>query len=274
MTIRRLESRDLNLWFELHSCSGWQSREDLMAGIRLVLDHAPLLPLEPRLIPVGEKKYAYPVARDLPAWFEAGYRVQDKWDPITLRWPDFQEQFVGQFRLLLEDEWRTDQPLSGEVELGLHANRFGDIYNCLEFLCTLFGTSIAFPDRPSWIPYANAVARIYLDCARPLIELLRPEYAIISNADHYNTYGRDVLASRLQIVHWGNYWGPSYLDRYGENLWSTPPGWRTEEWAGGIWYQVTEDFRSFGLAEREAINEHYAGQHVEASALIEYLDEQ
>lgn len=263
--------RDLNMAFELHNCRRWQNREDMLAGIRLAIQHAQLIPLENRFVPVNDNKNARPVVQDLTVWFDSCWRVNQEWDAIEFKWFRYQEHWSSFFRVPLEDEWQTDQPLYGAVEMLLDARRFGETYNHLDFGCTLFGKSKMIPERQPQLGYADALGRAFLAFARPVIEHFKPDYAVISDNHHFAAYGQDILAARLPYIHWCNYLGPAYLDHYKEAVFQTAPGWKVEKWADGLWYQVTENFSSFGIEERQAVAAHFKPSGIQPAGMVQYV---
>lgn len=263
--------RNLDMAFELHNCRGWQTREDLIAGIRIAIQHASLIPLERHIVPVGDNKNARPVVRNLTAWLDTGFRENEAWDTIEFKWFRYQEEWTQFFRIPLEDDWQNDEPLYGAVEMLLDARRFGKAYNHIDFGCTLFGKSKLIPDRQSQLGYADALGNMFRSFARPIIEHFKPDYAVISDNHHFAVYGQDILAAKLRYIHWCNYLGPAYLDYYGESMFRNAPGWKIEKWADGLWYQVTERFSSLDIDERQALAVHFKPLGIQPAAIIQYV---
>jgi hypothetical protein len=234
------KSRDKHLSFELHHCRGWKQPEDLLESLKLAIHLSYLIPLENKMIEVGERKLARPVVKDLQSWFDQNYRFEEKWDENEFN-PFYSKERIGGFlRIPLNEAWSTDEPVSGAISIGFSAESFGETYNIVEFSCTLFGKSLAFPDSQlHWID--NVLAR-FLKFAKPIIQQLKPAYALITDTYYRETYGREVLAGKLKFIHWCNYFGPTYVQKYSEDIFLSAPGWRVERLGEGIWYQTTEHF--------------------------------
>ncbi len=255
-------SRDIFLHFELHHCRGWQSPDDLLETIKLAINLARLIPLEnsyvenPRPQP-GGVVLAQPVVKDLKAWFKQNYYVQEKWDTEKFFVTKSKEDIRVFLRTTLEEAWTIEEPIwQNTVDIQVSAQSFGEAYNIVVFSCTLFGKSLTNPES-EWHRLPDLMA-VYQKFAQPVVERLRPEYALITEGFPRETYGRDVLNAKLKFIHWCNYFGTTYLEKYGEELFLSAPGWRVERLGDGVWYQLTEHFtdpkeESF----REQVFEHF-----------------
>ena len=83
---------------------------------------------------------------------------------------------------------------------------------------------------------------LFVAFAQPVIERLGPTYAIVTEGYPKATYGREILSATLKHIHWCNYYGPTYLKKYGEDVFLNAPGWHSERLGEGIWYQTAERF--------------------------------
>ncbi len=263
--------RDISLNFELHHCKRWQSPADLLETIKLAIDLAQLLPLgdehvenpKPQL---GETIFARPVVKDLKPWFEQSYVVHEEWDTKEFFVADYKEGVGKHLRTTLEESWTIEEPIwQKTVKVFFSAQNFGETYNIVTFSSTLFGKSLTNPESElHWLPDLVAV---YQRFAQPVIERLRPEYALIT-ANHYGIYGRDVLNAKLEFIHWCNYFGSTYLQKYGEDLFLGAPGWQVERLGNGIWYQLIEHYADTDEALRQQVLEHFKSAGIKQVAYI------
>lgn len=240
-----MASKGTYLRFELHRCQGWQYPEDLFKGVKLVVDLAQLRPLEGDMIEnpnpqPGKPAFANSVAKDLKTWFDQGYYFRETWDAKNFERVSPKEGVGGFFRTSLKESWATPEPVwDHTVDIQLFAQGFGETYNMVEFSC---GLHFAKPVLLHWL---DEVDTLFQKFAQPLIEQLKPEYALITESDHLEAYGRDVLKAKLKSIYWINYFGPIYIQKYGEEIFLTAPIWRVERLGEGVWYQLTERFLDF-----------------------------
>jgi hypothetical protein len=136
-------------------------------------------------------------------------------------------RFGVYLRTTLQKEWNTNEPVFGALDLHLGAEEYGEEYNAVTLSCTLMGKSIIL-EGPSQIPRAEEMASLLDRISRPLIRRLAPAYALITD-NHYNeTRGREILEAQLKFIHWFDYFGAPYIDRYGKELFLDAPAWKKE----------------------------------------------
>jgi len=251
-------AKDIHLAVELQACKGWQGREDFWNAVRIAIDDSGLIPLENRLIEVAGGRRARPVAANPAEWFDGIHETRDEWDGRDFHRLKPQERFAAFLRAPLGEGWDTSDAVYGLPELMLFANRYGDLYNVVELGCTLLKPSQNVSVQAA-MERVEDVSRLLAGLCRKWAEGMRAEYAIVTNRDSLEIYGREVLNRVLKRVHWCNFYGPAYIERYGSETFMGAPGWRAEALGDGIWYQVREHFADpepKGLKER--IKAHFA----------------
>jgi len=198
-----------------------------MQAAQIAIRKGELLPLSKARVQVGERKFAHPVVKDLEIWFQESYHEGNSWDQEGFHPLKPRARFGAYLRTTLEEEWNTHEPVFGALDLHLGAEEYGEEYNVVTLSCTLMGKS-AILDGRSQVPRAEEMASLLDRVSRPLIKRLAPAYALITD-NHYNeTRGREVLEAQLKFIHWFNYFGAPYVDRYGKALFLDSPAWRKE----------------------------------------------
>lgn len=266
-----MASRDIHLYFELHLCRNWQHPEDLFEGIKLAVDLAHLIPLENNTVenpnPQPDKLvFAPPVVRDLKVWFDQNYRFRETWDEKKFERLSPKEHIGGFFRTPLKEAWVTQETIwEHTIDIQVSAESFGEVYNVVAFSCSLYGKTLVLPEAPDTLHQLDEVIGLYQKFTRPIINQLKPEYALITTNHYFETYGLDILKAKLKFIHWINYFGPFYLQKYGEEIFMTAPGWRVKRLGEGIWYQLTEHFLdSKDKSLREQVLAHFKPVGVKA----------
>lgn len=256
------KSRDIYLTFQLHHCRGWQSPSDLFAGLRLAIASSGLIPLENQMIRVDGPSLARPVVKDVDSWLQNNYRTREEWDKETYSRFRAKERLAVSFRAPLFARWQTAAPLADALEIGLDAGTFGAAYSYINFLCMISGKQKSIYGTP----VATVVGRlftIYEKFALPLVDLLRPEYAVLTDRNWSTPYGEEIVARIVKHIFWWNYFGPDYVAKYSETLFLDAPGWRKEKVAGGILYQVTESpNEAKDPALQERIGDYFSGSGI------------
>ena len=90
-------------------------------------------------------------------------------------------------------------------------------------------------ERPLVEPFAQRLLAI----ARELYPLARPMYGEVEgNSGEWDD--RDILRLRLKHISWVNFFGPSYVEKYGPDLLLNIPGYKTERLPdGGVFHQLS-----------------------------------
>ena len=270
-----LESRDLILYFELHKCAGWKTSNDLLGYLQQAITEGELIPLENRMIRLEDRKLVRPVCRDFSSVFADNYRIKKEWDQREFNKFHAEESLHLRMRTTLEAEWRTSEPYWGAIEVNFEGLRYGEVYNYLEFFCGLAGRSIAFPDRESQLKRVDEIDQLFVTIAHLIIPSLAPAYGVITDNRSLSMYGRSILNKELDAIHWCNYLGPEYLEKYGVQEWMGAPGYEQKRLGQGVWYQIAETFRR---SREEEISEKIAA-HFHTSGLkkvrnVRYIGEE
>jgi hypothetical protein len=229
------------IYFDLYRCQSWRHPDDLLTALNGIINVAHLIPLENQRVNVGHKQWARPVAKDVPGWFQSNYRYRDNWDSKTFSGFRPKEIFNVYFRTPLQEEWLMDIPIINSIDIQLDAMSFGEAYNSISFSCGLYSKS-AISMGVSTLERLPEVVNLYRSFAETAIALLRPEYAYITDRYYKELYGNDIIKNKLKYIYWWNYYGSTYLRKYGKSKFTQAPGWRTGEYADGLSYQITQRF--------------------------------
>lgn len=89
----------------------------------------------------------------------------------------------------------------------------------------------------------------YILCIKELIEIVKPFYASIDDLNNHcqllgNTKDRHFVSDRIQEIYWGNYFGPSYFEKYKDQL-TKIPGLKVESISNGVYFSLTESVFDF-----------------------------
>jgi hypothetical protein len=230
--------KQIFLTFLLHVCSKWQDKEDFFKLAQLVKHKGDLLPYSNQrisLIPPGSTRL---ITHDRNLYFDQRYRENDSWDDTSFEWHRYKENIGIPFRTTLFPEWNTEEPIQDIlVDITLHGRGFGKKYNRIEISSSLFS---------KWYEKISVqdILDTFFQFAQPAIEMMRPNYGVMTvDQEVLVPYGREVLDGKLETIFWWNYFGPIYLEKYGESIFLDAPGYRVERVGEGIWYQLTKQFQ-------------------------------
>lgn len=225
----------------LHCCQGWQVAADLFAIVTEVLRVGDCIPLENRLVAVGERKQARPIVQDRATWLRENYRYAPAWDAQAWTTMMPKESLSVTMRTTLDPAWRVPEPLWGGVEVDFAAAAYGPAYNIIGLYAGLEGPRLANQGR-SELAWTTPMLHLFRTLMRALLPIAQPAYACLGDGQLDSLDARAIIHSDLPGIYWCNYYGPAYLARYGEPFLRTAPGWCSEPLAGGLWYQPTEHY--------------------------------
>ncbi len=232
--MKQSEPPEIFIVFQLHRCRNWTQPKNLLEGIKTAIDLGGLIPLENKKIELEGRKKARPVVKNIPSWFQQNYHYEEVWDNKEFGRLEPKEGFGVSLRLPLEEAWITDELVWGAMQTGFDARTFGEAYNIVEFSCLL--------QRGKTMGREDEVMDLYLKFTHAVINQLRPEYAVVTDKYLDVPYGHNEIATQLKVIHWCNYFGPMYLQKYGEAIFLDAPQGKVEKLDDGIWYQLSEKF--------------------------------
>jgi hypothetical protein len=94
-------------------------------------------------------------------------------------------------------------------------------------------------ERPLLEPFAQRL----LELGHLLYPLVRPEYGYLDEAYANPMLSKDVLKRRLKHISWVNFFGPAYVEKYGQDFLLGLPGYKTEPLPdGGVFHQLSPTF--------------------------------
>lgn len=94
----------------------------------------------------------------------------------------------------------------------------------------------------------------FLKCVKDLILLLNPFYADIDDISNsvdllFEAGEQTQVSDRIQQIYWGNYYGPSFCQKYGTDKMLNLPAYSIEKLGDGVFYTLCENV--FGFASDE-----------------------
>lgn len=264
-------SRDIYLQAELHCCDLGEDLQQIKNLIAQVISVGELIPLSRDQVEVEPNRIAHPPLTNLSDFIVDNYTENSEWDAEEFSPLYPLRELRLQLRTTIENEWKDQKPIFGAQEIRLTLSSYGELYSIIYLTCTLFGEMFAFPDRALDHQYADSIAEIYRKISKALIPLLNPAYGIITNNCYGEIYGNDVLQADLKYIHWCNYFGPSYMHRYNEEVLLTAPGSQNHRLADGVWYQVSEKFMQYGDQEiSQEVDRHFQPAGVQLVDFVDY----
>jgi hypothetical protein len=229
----------------LHICRKWQSRSDLVSVLENVQANLGMVPLEPyftkREGQTGRMVIKQSRFRD---YCQDSYWISDsKTHQFELH---YQPPFV--------DCDLDFAPLGIGVDILFYAHKLQSGYSSLFFHAGI-GSRIAPNGIEPIKRYAEPLMQFYILLAQRLVPLFEPEYLWISENDEYrsNLDANDILAHKLDVIYWANYFSPNYLDKEQEAAFLKAPVGIVKQFGEGIWYQLHETFEDVDTAVVEAI---------------------
>lgn len=89
----------------------------------------------------------------------------------------------------------------------------------------------------------DAIAHGQLHLARLLYPFLAPAYGFIDIDGRYTPTNESVLQRKIKTLLWANFFGPPYVEQYGQVFLLNAPGWQTEVLPeGGVLYLISPNF--------------------------------
>jgi hypothetical protein len=99
------------------------------------------------------------------------------------------------------------------------------------------------PVKPTKPEQVEAVASGQVALALLLYNELRPVYGWIDEPGENEPSTKSIQSADLKYLFWANFYGPSYVERYGRDFVLGAPGWKKEELDdGGVLYVVDESY--------------------------------
>lgn len=89
----------------------------------------------------------------------------------------------------------------------------------------------------------KGLARGQLALALLLYPSLKPVFGYIDEGGENAPGPKSISRTEVKYLFWANFFGPSYVRKFGREIFLNAPGWKKEELDdGGILYVVTEDY--------------------------------
>jgi hypothetical protein len=264
-------SRDIFLQLELHLCEKLNQPYQFLHALEQVIAAGNFIPLEKNRVRLAENRLSLPPVTDLGAYFLEELSTREDWDRIAYSPFRPQQGFFISLRDTVKEEWRRLEPVFGAIEFLFSVQRYGSDYNFLNVSCTLFGRASGLVERQGEHSHFQRAADLLRDIGRTLIADVHPQYSLITDSRYNETYGQDILDARLKYIHWCNYFGPSYLGKYGAKTFLKSPGAQVEPFSEGIWVQISDKIEGFHQEKtRQLVRAHYLPLGVEPASLVDY----
>lgn len=206
---------DFRVAFRFYECRNIRGMEDLISLAQRLPSHG-FLPAEP---PNDPKP-----SQDIETL------VKSQWQPKPTFKPekpfDGRPQYEVIFRIL---------PAQSPEILTLFLSSF---YG-LEHGTVQIGGSVAVGPQGRSLAL-EVYAQDLLELALSLHPHLSPSYGWIDEDDATDRWVTEAIAAKLKVIGWANFFGPSYVNKYGRDFLLGLPGWKVEELAdGGVFHQLT-----------------------------------
>ena len=113
--------------------------------------------------------------------------------------------------------------------------------------------------------YVESFAQRLRELAMALYPYLQPSYGYLDESNANQTRTKEVVQRKLLTISWLNFFGPSYVEEYGQDFLLGLPGYKTELLPdGGVFHQLSPTF--VALNEQEAKRLHqwvigYCAEH-------------
>lgn len=86
----------------------------------------------------------------------------------------------------------------------------------------------------------EAYAQDVLELALSLYPHLSPSYGWVDEDEATDRWVTEAIAAELKVIGWANFFGPTYVNKYGRDFLLGLPGWKVTELAdGGVFHQLT-----------------------------------
>ena len=112
-------------------------------------------------------------------------------------------------------------------------------------------------------PLVEPLAQRLLAIAQDLYPLAHPTYGEVEGNSDWES--RDVARFRLKHISWANFFGPVYVEKYGQDFLLGLPGYKTELLPdGGVFHQLASTFVAPSEAEAQRLRREviaYCAQH-------------
>jgi hypothetical protein len=220
--------RDFYIALELHDCGRWKDKDDIKDAVETIIKNESLIPLQKKRVELPDGFLANLVTTDMDTWFQTNYYLRDTWDDMEFSTLRPKERFVAILRTTLREEWKSDHPLIDAINISIDANKYEDQYNFVLISTTLFNVSNYLAD-PKLKSFVNEVPQLLARLAIPLARRLEPSYGAVTHKRYLETYGHDVINTKLKYVHWFNLYGSRYIGRYGKQVLLNAPAWMVDE---------------------------------------------
>jgi hypothetical protein len=103
--------------------------------------------------------------------------------------------------------------------------------------------------------YAANFSQTLCDLSILFYDIVRPSFVCIDNETKNDILSRDIINLRLPAVGWINLWGPSYIEKFGEEFLLGMPAFKIEKLAdGGIYHQLSPQIFVDSISEAKEIH--------------------
>lgn len=236
-----------------HWCRNWKTLADLLPVLERLQDDVGATAVYSDYFDDGNTISTRAIPRsDFAEYYTVRHFQRHDWDD-----PDLITNAQTALRIWLRPSFMPGThamvPLRDDLLIHVYAKRFGRVSNELELNTTL--RSRMDLHTTMILPYADQVMEEYTRVARLVIQALAPAYVWMAEDDEYVEHrrGHDILNHHVDTIYWANYFARDYLTPDMTQLFVTAPVGHVESFAGGLWYQLHEQFESVDLEEVEYI---------------------
>ena len=238
----------------LFNCRDWDDLTSLIYSMQVIQDELGLIPLRSETIEENGISGRIALGRDdileyCRKKYDKSLEIYEKYkrEDAPVR------QLLFLFRLPFIQDTKEFVPTNEEVTILMTANKFKDGFNGIGFSVIL--SRRTEPNLKLTRKYGEELIQLYVSMGKLLVRSLAPDLLRIAEDDEYSEgYTKDdIIARRVKIIYWANYFGPGYLDDATLNLFLNAPVGNVESYQDGIWYQLHPLFEDVNIEEVESI---------------------
>jgi hypothetical protein len=244
-----------------YDCLGWSGLEGISDTLSMLTDGFRLMPLEHK-----EREVSGQMGRGLMGDRQFSDHLRDniaKTREIFKKSPSklgVTGKLFLNFRVGILRGTADFLPTREDATINLQATEFENGSNGLALSFSLAQPLESVNSSTKTI--TNAVMDMYRDICVELGSIAQPSYSWV-DMDHRDSPPKpstnDIRSMKLITMYWINYFGPSFLKRYGKDLFLDAPGWlKDERPEGAVLVQLGPRFASrVDAAEPGAVKVHF-----------------
>jgi hypothetical protein len=239
---------------KLFICENFQEVTNVKHLVEIMQDHNLVLTNEYGKLADGKLGFM-PYQEKISTFVERAYRNKDIVNSLEIvksSGPRFHFEAITRLKYLEPDIPRFDY-----ITIICGGQMLGETYNNVSLLIDYHIPQL--PDFKS--PYFEEGTQLMIKLGKEFNEYLRPWYGWLDHSqDDFLSFEAIRDRKELDTLYWVNFYGPSYIEKYGADLFLNSPCWKKETLPdGGVFLQLSEFYTKpvNGEAKRKT-QEHFA----------------